>query len=197
MKSYEKQLKNYPDLMNKDQFRRACHISPKTALFLLRTGLVPCHNNGKVTHCYSIKKADVIAYLKDKEKNPDKYLPSGYTAESNRLVPKQCTLSELSDIINDTNALNEYYSEILQYYPDLLDVNTITDITGYSKETVKRWISGGKLQALLVNRKYLVPKEVLLKWMSSIQFNSQKQKSMKHLNLLLEAAAKDKCRSGI
>ena len=110
---------------------------------------------------------------------------------------EQCTFFELSDILNDPQTLNEHLSKTFQDYPDLLDIHAITDITGYSKETVKRWVTGRKLQALLVNKKYLVPKEFLLKWMGSSQFNSQKQKSMKHINLLLEVAAKDKSQSSI
>ena len=37
-----------PDVMNKDQFYRLCHISKSTALHLLKSGKVPCEWWGKV-----------------------------------------------------------------------------------------------------------------------------------------------------
>ena len=191
MQSNEKQLKEYPEVMNKDQFRRACNVSPRTALFLFRSGLVPCHNNGKVTHCYSIKKSDVIAYLQDREKHPEKYSPSAYSVEQNRIVPKQQSLYELNAFISSPQFLKDYLSETYNDLADLLDVQAIAELTGYSKDTVKRWISSKKLPAFLAGRKYLIPKDVLLEWMSSADYNSMRQKSMKHISILLEASAKN------
>ncbi|MGM9647895.1 MAG: hypothetical protein ACI3YH_07180, partial [Eubacteriales bacterium] len=40
-----------PDVMNKDQFYRICHISKSTALHLLKSGKVPCEWTGKKTRC--------------------------------------------------------------------------------------------------------------------------------------------------
>ena len=47
-----------PDVMNKEQFFRICHISKSTALHLLKSGKVPCEWSGKKTRCYKIKKED-------------------------------------------------------------------------------------------------------------------------------------------
>ena len=35
----------YPDEITKDQFYRICHISKKTASYLLESGIVPCRNS--------------------------------------------------------------------------------------------------------------------------------------------------------
>ena len=37
-----------PEVMNKEQFFRICHISKSTALHLLKSGKVPCEWSGKV-----------------------------------------------------------------------------------------------------------------------------------------------------
>ena len=55
-----------PDVMNKDQFYRLCHISKSTALHLLKSGKVPCEWSGKKTRCYKIRKEDVKAYLEER-----------------------------------------------------------------------------------------------------------------------------------
>lgn len=41
MKTNHKELKNYPDVMSKEQMRIVCHISKRTALYLLQLGLIP------------------------------------------------------------------------------------------------------------------------------------------------------------
>ena len=54
--------------------RIVCHISKRTALYLLQFGLIPSETTGKKTRCYKIKKFDVIAFMEDREVNPSKYI---------------------------------------------------------------------------------------------------------------------------
>ena len=52
-----------PDIITKDQLYQICHISKSTALYLLRSGKIPCEYTGKKTRCYKIKKADVFTSI--------------------------------------------------------------------------------------------------------------------------------------
>ena len=74
MKYDAKEFKKYPEIMNKEQMRIACHISKQTALYLLQFYLIPHTCTGKKTRCYAIKKSDVIAFMNDREVNPEKYI---------------------------------------------------------------------------------------------------------------------------
>lgn len=38
---------NIPETLNMEQFHKLCHISKKTARYLLRSGKVPCTYSGK------------------------------------------------------------------------------------------------------------------------------------------------------
>lgn len=58
----------YPDVITRDQLYRICHISKKTASYLLDSGLVPCTNSGKKTRKYKIRIDDVIVFLNAREK---------------------------------------------------------------------------------------------------------------------------------
>ena len=58
-----------PDEMSKEQFRIICRISKATAAKLLKSGIVPCIHSGKKTRCYTIRKTDVQAYLKNRKGN--------------------------------------------------------------------------------------------------------------------------------
>lgn len=57
------QLAACPDLMTKEQFRIACHISKRKARELLVSGIVPCQMTGKKTWKYRIRKTDAMEYL--------------------------------------------------------------------------------------------------------------------------------------
>ena len=65
----EKQPINWddiPEVITKEQLYRICHISKSTALYLIKSGKIPCTDTGKKTRRYTIKKADVLAYLKER-----------------------------------------------------------------------------------------------------------------------------------
>ena len=84
---YKELLKRYPDEVSKEQLWKICHISKKTARYLLQTGLIPCVQSGKKTRNYTIKMKDIIYYLKHREIYPEKYkLPAG--SYNGTYVPK-------------------------------------------------------------------------------------------------------------
>ena len=66
-------LAQYPEYITKDQMYRICHISKKTCLFLLESGLVPNIDSGKKTRRFKIKTEDVIDYLKSRDDYPELY----------------------------------------------------------------------------------------------------------------------------
>ena len=70
MKYDAKEFKRYPEIMSKEQMRIACHISKRTALYLLQFNLIPHTFTGKKTRCYAIKKSDVIAFMNDRDDAP-------------------------------------------------------------------------------------------------------------------------------
>ncbi len=44
---YRYLLNQYPETVQKEQFRIICHISKRTARYLLQSGLVPCVQSGR------------------------------------------------------------------------------------------------------------------------------------------------------
>ena len=69
-----KELAQYPEIMNKEQMRKVCHISKRTAHYLLQFNLIPHVCTGKKTRCYAIKKKDVIDFMINREVNPSRYI---------------------------------------------------------------------------------------------------------------------------
>ena len=131
-----------PDVMNKDQFYRLCHISKSTALHLLKSGKVPCEWTGKKTRCYKIKKEDVKAYLEERAVYPELYsAPRGwygghYVAKLSKELPE--------DVLRQ---MHDYYAKLLSKYKDVVTVQEVVALTGYAKTTINNWCNHGELKS--------------------------------------------------
>ena len=185
MKNAIKELKNYPDTLSKEQFYKICHISKQTAMYLINSGLIPSSNNGKKTRCYSIKKSDVIAYLKDRELYPRAYEPPenwytgrGSTCKNSHVIRFLPNSTEAKD------AAQIYFSRVLTEYPDVMDINMICEATGYNRRTVGVWCRKGRLKTIWKTSKYMIPKSYLIDYLTSDWHNNTRRKSTKHLQAI-------------
>ena len=65
-------------------------------------------------------------------------------------------------------------------YPDVLSVKRISEIIGYSESTIRWHINKGRLFAILQDRKYLVSKYSLIKFLASNKGFAMQPKSEWH-----------------
>ena len=174
-------LAPYPDPMGRTDFRKACRIGTRTSIYLLQSGLVPCENTGKQTRCYKIAKSDVAAYLRRRLAEPAYYTPpSGwYKNYPNHKPPA----FGLNGALLLTDAARQ---------PDVLDARQIAQVTGYASRTVSRWCTEGRLKAFPYQHTYKVPKEWLLEFLTSEDYNSITRKSKEHYAMI--AAVEPKLR---
>ena len=87
---------------------------------------------------------------------------------------------------NDPQKTRRYYESKLAAYLDVIDVAAIVDFTGYNRHTVCEWIRFGKLRALALQHKYMIPKCYLIDWLSSDEHNATLRKSRRHIDRLWE-----------
>ena len=175
-----------PDIITKDQLYQICHISKSTALYLLRSGKIPCEYTGKKTRCYAIKKRDVIDFMINREINPSRYIvPTSWYKYGNEDV-KPYKIRIQPPLPNDPQKTRRYYESKLTDYPDVIDVSAIVEFTGYNLHTVCEWIRFGKLRALALQHKYMIPKCYLIDWLSSDEHNATLRKSRRHIDRLWE-----------
>ena len=167
MKYDAKEFKRYPEIMSKEQMRIACHISKRTALYLLQFNLIPHTFTGKKTRCYAIKKSDVIAFMNDREVNPEKYIaPKNWYKYGGEIV-RPYKIRIQPPCAKDEKKLRRYYESKLAALPDVMDVAAAVDFTGYNRRTVCQWIRVGKLKALSLLQKYMIHKCNLIDWLCS------------------------------
>ena len=156
------------DFVSKEEFYKLCHISKKTAYKLIKSGRIKAikRHCGSL-HCYEIPISEI-----------------------ERLESVRCYLNKLreDEIIKTRN----YYSEKLKKYPDVITSEDVQAITGYVKETVRRWIQSGKLVATVYKSKYLVTKNDFLDFVTSPSYVGITRKSQEHFSDFIRLGIVDK-----
>ena len=154
---------------------------------LLQFNLIPHTCTGKKTRCYAIKKSDVIAFMNDREVNPEKYIaPKNWYKYGSEMVRPYKIRIHLP-CAKDEKKLRRYYESKLAALPDVMDVAAAVDFTGYNRRTVCQWIRVGKLKALALLQKYMIPKCYLIDWLCSDDYNNTNRKSRRPIDMLWEA----------
>ena len=189
-------LAPYPDPMSRNDFRIACHIGTRTSLYLLQSGLVPCTHTGKRTRCYKITKADVAAYLRRRLTEPEYYTPpSGWYKNYPNHKPPAFGLNSALPLTDATHRrVRRWYENLLAHQPDVLDAHQIARVTGYASRTVSRWCAEGRLKAFPYQHSYKVPKEWLLEFITSEDYNSITRKSKAHYAMIAAVGTKKRGR---
>ena len=166
-----------PDEMSKEQFRIICRISKATAAKLLKSGIVPCIHSGKKTRCYTIRKTDVQAYLKNRKGNIT--LHDSYDKNSTILLMENPP-EEIMRLLYD------FYSEKLSEYHDVITIKEVIGFTGYCKESVNRWCRSNDIKHFTRNRKHYIPKRFFIEFLCSARFRLIQRKSLAHLQMIAE-----------
>ena len=145
------------DFVSKEEFYKLCHISKKTAYKLIKSGRIKAikQNCGSL-HCYEIPISEI-----------------------ERFESVRCYLNKLRE--EEISKVKEYYSEKLQSYPDVITSEDVQAITGYVKETVRRWIQSGKLVGTVYKSKYIITKNDFLDFVTSPSYVGITRKSQEHL----------------
>ena len=166
-----------PNEMNKEQFRIICHISKATAAKLLESGVVPCVHSGKKTRCYTIRKTDIQAYLKNRRANDTSR--DSYDKSSSILLMEKPP-EEIMRLLYD------FYSDKLSCYHDVITIKDIIGFTGYCKESVNRWCRSNDIKHFTRNRKHYIPKRFFIEFLCSARFRLIQRKRLAHLQMIAE-----------
>ena len=165
---------NIPDTISKDQFCKICHMSKRTATKYLGC-VIPCNDNGKKTHRYSIAKADLIAFL---ERYPERQRISTITPVVRR---SKTSFSSLPLSEQVAFSMHDYYSHLLRSEKEILRIADICRITGYGKTIVNVWFLSGNFRYVIIRGAKHTTKENLIDFLSSDDFDKIFRKSDWHL----------------
>lgn len=185
MKLDKKKLEKCPDVLSKEQLVIVGHMSKRTATYLLDSKILPSIYTGKKTRCYQIKKKDIIEFFEDLAANPLKYsAPPKWYSEKVKIKAKPYKLRIQPNAKFNKSDLRHYYIRKLKDYNELLYTTDVSRFTGYNLKTVTSWIRTGKLEVLHAQGRNIIPKELLLRWITSDRYNAIERKSQPHLRAL-------------
>ena len=145
-------LSEYIDILSGEQVRSILHISKRKCAWMLNNGYIKRKNSGKKTRKYTVLKSDLIEFIEDSQRCPEKYvLPCGEFSSGSKNaaigVASQIRLpAPLPDI--DVDAFREWLDTEFCCLPDALTVQEVAVTTGYKKYSVERWIRDGHLKCV-------------------------------------------------
>lgn len=122
--------------ISKEQFCKLAHVRKANALKLIQSGLIPYIDIGDQTHRYLIRQSDAEAYLTDRAHDPAKY---SFQRES-RIQTYPGKFDR-----NFANELSQYASVLWKDEPQMLTVQQVHDLLGYSEHVIRRWYVYGKI----------------------------------------------------
>ena len=65
------------EITSLEQLYKMLHISKRKAAWMLQNGIIPCEIRESLTHKYSIRKEDVLAYIARSEHEKRSEIPVG------------------------------------------------------------------------------------------------------------------------
>ena len=161
--------------ISKEQFCKLAHVRKANALKLIQSGLIPYIDIGDQTHRYLIRQSDAEAYLTDRAHDPAKY--SFQRKSRIQTYPGKFDR-------NFANELSQYASVLWKDEPQMLTVQQVHDLLGYSEHVIRRWYTTCGLAVVRLGTRAYIPKKGLLRFIGSRSFHSIKEKSAAHVDLI-------------
>lgn len=166
--------------VSKEQFRRECHISKATALWLIQSGLITAIDSQRKTDRYLIARTDVENYLRAREMDPKKY-----RYRKSEKKPSPINIKKYSQ--GRARKLQNAAEVAWRDAPDMLGLSEVTRLLGYREKVVQEWRKTLGLRTVRISRNVYFPKKYLIDFMTSPEFLTVEPKSAEHLALLRRA----------
>lgn len=169
-------LRPQGDYISKEQFRKEVHISKRKALFLIQSGIIPAIDTHRKTRRYWIAKSDVEKYLKAREvpslDRSAKVLCQGVLVEYNSKIERH---------------LQKRIRELWEDQPDMMSLNSVSQLLGYHRETILNWQKRWGIEAIKTSKGSFLQKESTILFLSGPHAQKMRFKSQKHTELLRRA----------
>ena len=185
-------LNDLPQVLSGEQVRYALHISKRKCAWMLNNGFIKCQNTGKRTRKYTVLKEDLIAYIEDSAKHPEKYVTpyaEFSTAKYGKTYkPRPRKTGFPSSLPSD---FRPWLEQEFENVPDALTVPQVIATTGYTDNAINRWILQGHLKSVQTQTTRIVPKIWLIDFYCTYGYTIA-QMSNKHINLMQKFFKKNK-----
>ena len=148
---------------------------------MLNNGFIRCQNTGKRTRKYTVLKEDLLAYIEDSAKHPEKYVTPHAefsTVKHNKAQPLQTGFPSSLPV-----TFRAWLEQEFEQVPDALTVPQVIAETGCTDKTVNRWLRQGHLKFAQTQATKIVAKEWLIDFYCSYGYTLSPM-SDKHIKLM-------------
>ena len=153
-----------PEVLSGEQVRRILHISKRKCAWMLNNGFIKCQNTGKRTRKYTVHKEDLLKYIEDSQKHPERYATpyaefsaAKYTGKNRR----QC-LCKLGFPSSLPYGFRAWLETELEAVPDALTIPQVVAVTGYTNNAVDHWLRQGHLKFVQTQTTKIIAKDWLI-----------------------------------
>ena len=177
-------MKKNDEVLSLEQMRILLHISKRKAAWMLQNQIIPCIVNEKMTtHKYMVRRKDVDAFLRLPAAEQNARIPVG---AFNARGAYRFAHPELHLRLTETEREEfvRYLEDFYASYPNALSLQTVCDMTGYSKTTVNNWITFRYVVSAQLFDGPRIPKQSLIQFLASDRAFDIRIKSEVHIDLL-------------
>lgn len=157
--------RNYPDTLSLEDVRCIFHISKRKAAWILQNGIIKCEIGQKKTKQYKVKVEDMLAYLDKAERGASSVqIPIGIFNARKPIGKKQRNKPIATRTLHKkpTKAFRAWLTDKWSDESEMLLTSDISRLTGYTQQTVQRWMKQDKLRSVKAKNKLVAAKEWLI-----------------------------------
>ena len=177
-------LSSLPQMLSGEQVRCALHISKRKCAWMLNNGFIKCQNTSKRTRKYTVLKEDLLTYIEDSQKHPEKYVTPHAEFSTAKYSCNRKTQPRKTGFPSSLpSTFRPWLEQEFESVPDALTVPQVIAITGYTDNTVNRWLHQGHLKSVQTQTTKIVSKLWLIGFYCSYAYTIS-QMSDKHINLM-------------
>ena len=152
----------YPEYITQKQMYEICEVCKSTIYKAQLSGNIPYEKEvNRLIHTHKIKLLDALAFKYKRE--------YGYRQDDEYI-----------------SYLRRFYNKRLKGFPDVLTVSDVSEITGFVRQSVQRWVSQEYIKAFVKQRGIKIPKENLVDYLVGPVYNAIQDKSEKQTEALRE-----------
>lgn len=174
-------LCSLPQVLSGEQVRCTLHISKRKCAWMLNNGFIKCQNTGKRTRKYTVLKEDLLTYIEDSQKHPEKYVTPYAEFSTAKYKKPRPRKTGFSSSLPSTFRL--WLEQEFEQIPDALTIPQVIVTTGYTDNAVNRWLRQGHIKSVQTQTTKIIPKTWLIDFYCSYAYTITNM-SDKHINLL-------------
>ena len=183
------------EIISLEQLYKMLHISKRKAAWMLQNGIIPCEIRESLTHKYSVRKEDVLAYMAKSDREKRKEIPVGIFNAKKTNNPRR-TESKTSDCggyFDDTHyklrgkeraKFKKMLEDLLSVVPDTLTVDEVAELTGYHRKTILRYVQRKYIYGVNMMGKYYISKQSIINYLATDKAFKNTQKTPWHIAVI-------------